>query len=205
MSESVLVALQLVAVLLVADFLSGLMHWVQDRYFGPETPLLGLAIRRNMDHHANPSSFLANPWYVTVRSSLPVALAIALPIYALGYRGWWIGAVLGVAVTGNQLHKWAHMPSGAVPWLPRLLQRFKVIQTQRHHAGHHAGPRDRRYCVMTNALNPVLDATRFWRALEAVVFLVARRRPRPDVPRRSVDVRSQRTGPRWSAADRRVL
>jgi ubiquitin-conjugating enzyme E2 variant len=44
-----------------------------------------------------------------------------------------------------------------------------VLQSQEQHASHHAQPFDTNYCVMTDWLNPVLQAVGFWPGVEAVV------------------------------------
>jgi plasmanylethanolamine desaturase len=46
------------------------------------------------------------------------------------------------------------------------LQRFKLIQTQRHHAKHHQGKKNSHYCSITNFLNLILEESEFWNTLE---------------------------------------
>jgi ubiquitin-conjugating enzyme E2 variant len=58
-------AAEIVASVLLADFLSGLAHWLEDSYFTPATPLLGPTIARNILHHERPEVFTTNPWHVT--------------------------------------------------------------------------------------------------------------------------------------------
>src|SRR6058998_2645877 len=94
---------------LLADFLSGLAHWIEDTYFSPGTLLLGPTIRKNILHHQTPQAFTQNPWYVTIRSSLFSALFVAAILYPLGLLGpVWLGA-LCLAVFANQVHKWSHL------------------------------------------------------------------------------------------------
>jgi TMEM189-like protein len=104
-----------------------------------------------------------------------------------GRLSWWGGLALLVAVFANQVHKWAHVPASCVPRSVQLLQAWGVLQTATHHAVHHTGRKDRRYCVVTNVLNPVLDASRFWRLLEVVVQAVSGCRPRPDISQQPYD------------------
>ena len=47
-----------------------------------------------------------------------------------------------------------------------VLQEIGLLQSPVHHAGHHRPPSDRRYCVLTDWLNPVLDAVGIWALLE---------------------------------------
>jgi hypothetical protein len=46
------------------------------------------------------------------------------------------------------------------------LQRVGLLQSRRHHAEHHKNPYSVKFCTTTDWLNPILDAVRFWRALE---------------------------------------
>ncbi len=83
-----------------------------------------------------------------------------------------------VAANANQIHKWAHRAPHENGWLVTRLQRLKILQTQAHHAKHHAGRRDTHYCSVTNFLNPILEELEFWTLLErfnARVFKLARR------------------------------
>ncbi len=173
-------AIVIVGVLL-ADFLSGLAHWIEDSYFTPDTPLLGHTIAKNVQHHLQPALFVANPWFITIRSSLVCAVLVGVPLWAVDSLAWWSGIGLGMAVFANQVHKWAHMPSAYLPEPVRWLHQLGVLQTPEHHAVHHAGRKDSRYCVVTNIVNPVLDTLRFWRFLEGVVYAVASHERRPDL------------------------
>ena len=174
-------AVRVVVAVILADFLSGLAHWLEDSYFTPSTPLLGQTIAKNVLHHLQPAYFVSNAWYVTIRSSLVCAALVGAPLLAWGRLSWWVGLALVMAVFSNQVHKWAHMPAACVPGSVQLLQRWGILQTVTHHAAHHMGRKDRRYCVVTNVLNPVLDASRFWRMSEAAIHVVSGCWPRPDV------------------------
>ncbi len=173
-------ALGAFAALILADFLSGLAHWIEDCYFSPETPLLGQTIRKNVEHHSNPILFVENRWHVTIRSSLLSAVVVGLVLAAFGLLGpVWVTA-LSISVFANQVHKWAHMRTRAAPQAIRTLQSIRVLQTPSHHLQHHTGSRDTHYCVVTNLLNPLLDGIHFWRVLEVVVELTSGWEPRPD-------------------------
>jgi ubiquitin-conjugating enzyme E2 variant len=60
------------------------------------------------------------------------------------------------------------------------LQRIRLLQSPRHHQQHHLGRKDSHYCVLTDALNPVLDRTRFWKGLERVLEVVFGLKKRDD-------------------------
>jgi ubiquitin-conjugating enzyme E2 variant len=174
-------ALGILGSVLLADFLSGLAHWIEDSYFSPDTQLIGPTIRKNILHHGQPQAFVRNPWAVTIRSSLFWAVSTGVVLYPFGILGpVWVGA-LGITVFANQIQKWAHMNGATVPRAIRWLQASRLLQTPAHHNRHHGGRLDTHYCVVTNALNPVLDAIGFWRALETVIRRVSGCERRPEM------------------------
>lgn len=176
-------ALAALAGLLTADLLSGVVHWLGDTFFEPETPLVGAwLIAPFREHHRDPTAITRHGVLEVGGSS---ALAVA-PLIAL--TGWLAGRggsaactvavfalALGLAaVATNPIHRWAHaaQPPRFVAWL----QRRGLILSPAHHARHHAGGHRRAYCVTTGWLNPLLDGTRVFAHLERCVRR-ARRAP----------------------------
>ena len=96
--------------------------------------------------------------------SLPV-LQRALESHPGGYA--FACALIGYAAAANQLHRWAHMEAPARP--VRWLQRSGLVLSPRRHARHHRAPRTSAYCISTGWLNPLLDRSGCWRALERAV------------------------------------
>lgn len=149
---------------LLADFIGGLFHWWEDRVGNTSMPILGrYIVIPNRLHHSNPRSGVAS-WYTRIIVGL-----ISLPITAaylvlFGFDAMIAGMVLGAALV-NDVHGWAHEPEKA-PRAVRLLQDTGIFQSPNHHAGHHRGAHDRRYCILTNIVNPWLDAAHFWDVLE---------------------------------------
>jgi plasmanylethanolamine desaturase len=72
----------------------------------------------------------------------------------------WLFAV--ISANANQIHKWAHSAPHENGCLVTLLQKRKLLQTQRHHARHHSGQQNSHYCSVTNFLNPILEELVFW-------------------------------------------
>ena len=158
-----------VATVLLADFVSGVVHWAEDAYARPTTPLLGRVARDNLRHHWRPREFLARSW---LRSSWDLALGGALVVgiaAAAGWLSWHVVLFAVLVVNANQIHKWAHMNRSELPFLVGVLQRLYLLQTARHHGRHHAGTRTTHYCVITNFLNPLLEEIGLWSRLEAAI------------------------------------
>jgi sterol desaturase/sphingolipid hydroxylase (fatty acid hydroxylase superfamily) len=172
---------------LLADLVAGLVHWIADRHFEPDTPWIGpLLIEPFRAHHADPLSItrhdffevLGNNALVTLPATLVLCVvsrpesALARFFVALGLAGTF------AAVATNLFHAWAHAPRP--PRLARWLQARRLILTREGHALHHRGDHDRAYCVTSGWLNPLLDGLRFFARLDAVLARALARGARPE-------------------------
>lgn len=175
---------------LLADFVSGCVHWLADRYFDPATPVLGPAlIAPFREHHVDALAMTRHDFFEVsgnnALATLPVAAAVALwfPNTASGTAGaGWIGLAAATLSFGlfviatNQFHCWAHARHR--PVAVRTLQRWGLILSPERHRAHHKKAHDCGYCVTSGLMNPVLDGLGFFPALEAGIDrLAARFRP----------------------------
>jgi ubiquitin-conjugating enzyme E2 variant len=167
---------------LIADLIVGLVHWAEDCYGSPDWPLVGAAIiAPNLLHHAKPRAFLKNTWWQSADLQV-IAGGVVVALAALG--GWFSAELLLVvvlAVNANEFHRWAHRTRTENSRLVTFLQDWKLIQGARHHGRHHGGDRNRSYCSITCWVDRALDAVRFWRALEWLVWRVTGVHPRAEV------------------------
>jgi ubiquitin-conjugating enzyme E2 variant len=170
---------------LLADLLSGSVHWLADRYFAPETPWIGsLLIAPFRDHHADEEQITRHDFFEVSGNNalvtLPVVLLLVVvprPDARAAIDAALIGLGLGLSAAvflTNQFHCWAHTTSP--PALARRLQRWGWILTSERHALHHSGDHDRAYCVTSGWLNPLLDRVRFFATLERLIETLMRRR-----------------------------
>ncbi|MEO0816502.1 MAG: fatty acid desaturase CarF family protein [Pseudomonadota bacterium] len=171
---------QVVAGWLVADFLSGVIHWSEDRYGSPKWPVFGGAIRDTIRHHRKPRGFLGKPvwarsWRVFVIGGLGFVVFLAFGIL----NPFTITLCIAAAIS-NEIHAAAHASPRENGPVLTWLQRMGIIQSHAHHAAHHRDLKNINYCTITNWVNPLLERVRFWRRVEVLVRLWARQRPRPD-------------------------
>lgn len=157
--------------ILVADFITGLVHWWEDSYGVPTWPVLGrLIVEPNIDHHLRPgiigsmTTFFSRNWQTVVPAVL-VALALW---HFVGMTTWPLALTFILAAFGNEVHAWNHRRRSNP--IIRLLQDAAIIQTPQQHARHHRPPFDVYYCTLTNVMNAVLEAVQFWRGLEWCVW-----------------------------------
>lgn len=159
---------------LVADFMSGLVHFTFDRFFTTSTPVLGGAfVTAFRQHHSDPADITRHGFIATngnnSLATVPVLCAlVVLPIdetapwsLFVSSTVWW--AAVATFAT-NQFHKWAHQPE--VPVVVAWLQRRHLILPKDHHQLHHTFPYASHYCITTGWLNGALVAVGFWRRLE---------------------------------------
>ena len=158
--------------LLLADFFSGLAHYLLDNFGTPETPLFGNLIYLFRDHHVNPDYILEVDFFEnnfgTFSATLPVCvLLVLLPVsldspLSLFLYQWFFWGLFFIAFT-NEFHKLAH--SKKPKFFPfALLQKYKVILHPDDHNVHHT-THDRYYCITTGWLNYITDKTQFFEKL----------------------------------------
>lgn len=151
---------------LAADLSSGVFHWWQDRCTRESWPVIGpWLISPSRLHHREPLAFLNNGFLLRNRAAIGTSICVGgLYLYLFGPSVALAFSTLGGAIT-TQVHTWTHRPSKA-PKIVRVLQETGVLQSAKHHAGHHRPPSDRNYCILTGWLNPMLDALRVWERAE---------------------------------------
>jgi hypothetical protein len=162
--------LEAMLVLLLADAMSGVFHWLGDTFWTEETPVLGrLFVKPNRSHHQSPSAFVAHSWLKSSWDLLTLGMVILAVAWFSGSVSWQACFFVFVGVNANQVHKWNHLNVRRVPRPIRFLRNIGVLQSPAQHAVHHRGKRDTAYCVVTPFVNPVLDGIGFWRFLEWLV------------------------------------
>ena len=170
----------------IADFMSGLIHWLFDTWGSVDTPVLGRSfIRPFREHHWDEKAITRHDFIETngnnCLASLPVLLGACFisPTTGIGIfaAAFLLFTSLSVVAT-NQFHKWAHIekPGRFV----ELLQKGHLILPSGHHRVHHAAPYQTHYCITTGWLNPLLSSTDFYRRMERAITTLTGAKPRKD-------------------------
>jgi plasmanylethanolamine desaturase len=151
----------------VADFLSGLVHFLFDNIGSPDTPLIGQKfIKPFRDHHDDPLAMTLGDAVAVNADNCFACLPVLVPVFFLmdvsghPFVGVFLVALLFFTMLTNQLHKWAHMAKR--PAIVHTLQRAHLVLTVDHHQVHHTAPFDSNYCITWGLLNPVLERIGFW-------------------------------------------
>lgn len=163
--------LAILAAWLLADFLSGVFHWIEDRYLTADMPIVGEHIAKPNDrHHAEPVAFLEGTYWTRNWTTIVPASTVAAFLF-LGSAPLWLWLAFAFLTQANEIHAWAHRRV-SIRFI-RGLQEFGVFQSARHHMVHHKSPFDCRYCVMSDWLNWLLDGVGFWTSMEWVLLKAA--------------------------------
>ena len=185
---------KIVGTVLAADFVGGLVHWLEDAAVREDTPLLGKSVGRpNIIHHHFPRFMTRFSWWFTSQGVVSgLGDDRCFGTWCFGVLTWqvWLFAVL--AANANELHKWEHRTRKDNGRVMSFLQDIRIVQTAKHHALHHTDPKNSHYCTTTNVLNPILDGIRFWGGLEWLLEWTTGLKRREDT-----SVRGHGPGPAW--------
>ena len=170
MNEFITVLWQSLLVIMLADFIAGIVHWFEDAYVRENTPIIGSFIgKANVIHHHLPRYMTRNNWWQSSWDLVCFSAVIVLVAWWLDLLTWqvWIFAV--ISANANQVHKWSHQTRSENGRIITFLQNIRVLQSPHHHAVHHTNPKNVRYCPITNLVNPILDTLRFWDGVEWIL------------------------------------
>ncbi len=195
-----LIAVQIVVVVGLADFVAGVVHWAEDAYFTEATPVIGpRIIVPNIVHHHLPRYFTRLSWWRSSAELVLASLVLVAVAWPLGLLSWQLFLFVAVSINANEIHKMAHRTRAENGWFISKLQDWRILQTPRHHGLHHADPKNTFYCPVTNYVNPLLERVQFWPRLEALIALRTGVTHRHDTA-----VRGQGPGPEWLEEFRRA-
>ncbi len=175
----------LVLVLLLADFVAGLVHWLEDAYVREDTPLIGSFIgRSNVIHHHLPRYLTRNNWWQSSWDTFAFSTLILCVAWRFDLLTWQVAWFAAISANANEIHKWSHRTRRENGRVITFLQNLRLLQTPQHHAVHHTNPKNVRYCPITNLVNPLLDQCHFWDACEWLLaqLLGVHRRPDTSLP-----------------------
>lgn len=168
-----MIILELFIAWLLADFLTGLGHWVEDRFINR-----GPIHEANDRHHERPAALLRDSYWSNINSTVAVTVPLATFAHLLG-APFVVTAAIAFATFANIIHRWSHELPSRVPRIVRLLQRTGFFMSRSGHMRHHydfenniqklsRAQAHMQWCAMTDWLNPILDRVDLFRALDRI-------------------------------------
>ncbi len=168
------ICLALVLGFILADFISGLVHFWCDHIGKTTTPILGpIFVKHFLAHHDNPRDITEHDFVETNGNNFLASAMLLLPLFihlsfvqnapgAISYM--YFSACIFLALT-NQSHKWAHQVHCKKYVV--LLQKIRILLPNHLHALHHETPHESYFCITSGILNELLEKTGFFRFLLA--------------------------------------
>ena len=172
-----LVILTVIGGYLLADLLSGIVHFLADNFGTPNTPFVGQGfVLPFRQHHVDPLGLTRHGFLVANGNNalaclpvlVPVAIFVPITSSTVGYgAGVFTFVMLTAVFLTNQTHKWAHME--VVPAPVRWLQNAGIILSRQHHDIHHVRPYNTHYCITVGAWNSLFERFRVFDRCERLI------------------------------------
>lgn len=172
----------------LADFVTGLLHWGFDTWFGEDWPSIRRMVLLVREHHIHPERIFRYGFWHDAGMLSWFAAAVSAPAFAFvllrggAPRPWHYALVLGAAAASLEIvfmlefHKCGHRRRNPAP--VRLLQRAHLLLSPEHHMSHHSGRHDGNYCLITGAFDRTAGRLGAWRGLERLVSALTGWAPR---------------------------
>lgn len=177
---------------IMADFISGFVHWLADTWGSTNLKVIGASlIRPFREHHVDAKAITRHDFIETNGNNCLISLwvgciCVFMPLDVDGYQPLLIfimvslGSMIFWVMMTNQFHKWSHYDAERAPKFVRFLQRAHLILPPSHHDIHHTAPFDQYYCITTGWLNWPLTKIGFFKGLERLVTITTGIVPRAD-------------------------
>jgi plasmanylethanolamine desaturase len=171
---------------LMADFVSGFVHWMADTWGSANMPAIGKAfVRPFREHHVDEKAITRHDFIETNGNNCLISVPVAIMCVAMPHTSTaWVflagalGSMIFWVMATNQFHKWSHLDHP--PALISFLQRVHLILPPAHHQIHHTAPYNKYYCITVGWLNKPLMMIAFFPTLERIVTWATGLLPRQD-------------------------
>ncbi|KAL2523689.1 Fatty acid desaturase 4 [Abeliophyllum distichum] len=166
----------------LADLGSGIYHWGIDNYGDSETPFFGTQIEAFQGHHKWPWTItrrqFANNLHALARAVTFTVIPLDLICNDNAVLHGFVGVCSGCIMFSQQFHAWAHCTKSKLPAAVVALQDAGILVSRSQHAAHHRPPYNNNYCIVSGVWNEILDNSKFFEAMEMILFFKLGVRPR---------------------------
>src|ERR1700761_4806935 len=105
MKIALLILAKLAGTVLAADFVGGVVHWLEDAYVREDTPWIGRIVARpNIVHHHYPRYMTRHSWWQTSRDLAILSALLVMAAWFSRLLTWevWLFAIL--SANANEFH-----------------------------------------------------------------------------------------------------
>lgn len=170
MTDTLVVIVQVALIVCVADLISGVAHWAQDRFDTRSIPVFNeLFIYKANEHHSHPNRSSQYSWLTRNKYALIISIFFIFPAWLCSFLSWQTGLLILVLLFSSEIHIACHRPNNHKNWLVNKLQKIGCIQSNQHHLQHHQND-NTHYCIITNYVNPVVDKIGFFPLLDRIII-----------------------------------
>lgn len=171
---------------LMADFVSGFVHWMADTWGSANMPAIGKAfVRPFREHHVDEKAITRHDFIETNGNNCLISIPVAIMCVAMPHTSTaWVflagalGSMIFWVMATNQFHKWSHLDNP--PAVISFFQRVHLILPPAHHQIHHTAPYNKYYCITVGWLNKPLAMIAFFPTMERIVTWATGLLPRQD-------------------------
>jgi len=165
------IILKVLVLFMLADFITGIFHFYVDQYGVKDGAFMTKSVNFLLLHHKEPRKIVTQTYWEITGGVYKVSIVIFSFSLFFGFH-WELLLFLLFCSNGNMIHKWSHQKQSETSLLIQYLQRYRIIQSKKHHSAHHNGIFNKNYCVMTDILNSILHRLYFWEFIIACLSLL---------------------------------
>jgi ubiquitin-conjugating enzyme E2 variant len=171
------ILLQIFFGFILADFITGFVHWTEDTYLDYNTniPFLNKLSKDNELHHYFPRTIVGKSYLENISSTAPILIVFYLILFtffskSLSRYPFFYVSFFIFGLLSNIIHKWSHMRECELPKIIIFLQDIGIFCSHKIHKKHHSENNGTNYCVIFSYSNYILDNIGFWRIVENIVY-----------------------------------
>lgn len=155
-----------IATWLLADLISGFVHWWADTYGKLKWFVIGNTFIRSFhEHHIDPRSITRHDWIETNGNNFFIGIPFLLICFYTNDLGTVIIVMLNFWTSlTNQFHKWAHQTQNY--WFVKKLQNWGIILHPKAHSVHHRRPFECSYNITNGSFNIIIDKLKLYPRFE---------------------------------------
>lgn len=151
---------------------TGILHFVFDNYFSPNTPIIGVVVHEFREHHTDPGRIARRDTLQSIEHAVIPAIAINIMLLFIN-NPFIIQFLIGFGMFGiltNIVHRFNHLKNDEQsPKIIKFARKLKLIQSKEQHDIHHTAPHTTSFFILSDIFNPYFNRKDIWRKTTVAV------------------------------------